>query len=78
MSSTLSTAVSNQRPVALDYPDCPAEYQLSSSAAVLCVMWVQLSQLETAVGTVPQNALGYIPVTCQFSEFESKIFIFYL
>ena len=71
--STLSTPVSNQRPIALDYPDCPAEYKLSSSAAVLCVMWVQLAQLETAVGTVPQNGFGYIPVTCQFSDFDSKI-----
>ena len=69
--SPITTPLYNQRPVHLDYPDCPAEYKVSSSAAVLCVMWIQLSQLETAVGTAPQNAFGFIPVTCQFSQFES-------
>ena len=71
--TTTTTTTWSSRPVAvIDYSDCPAEYQSSSSAAVLCVMWVELAELEQSVGTIPQNGLGYIPVTCQFSEFESK------
>ena len=68
-----TTTTWTSRPVAvIDYSDCPAEYQSSSSAAVLCVMWVELAELEQSVGTIPQNGQGYIPVTCQFSDFESK------
>ena len=51
---------------------CPAEYQASASATVLCVMWVELTELEQNVGTIPQNGLGYIPISCQFSQYEGK------
>ena len=59
---------------------CPAEYQASASATVLCVMWVELTELEQNVGTIPQNGLGYIPITCQFSQYEgrfSDLFLMY-
>ena len=72
--TTTTTSTWSSRPVAVvDYSDCPADYQSSSSAAVLCVMWVELAELEQSVGSIPQNGLGYIPVTCQFSDYDSKL-----
>ena len=73
--STTTTTTTTLRPVAVDFPDCPAEYHGTSTAAVLCVMWVELSELEQSVGTIPQSGLGYIPVTCQFRDHESMLSI---
>ena len=71
--TTTTTTTTSVRPVSVDYTECPAQYQSSVSASVLCVMWVELAELEQNVGTIPQNGLGFIPITCQFTDFESKI-----
>ena len=72
--TSTSTIPMNTRPVALEqYPGCPAKYQSSSNAMVLCVMWVELNELEQNVGSIPQNGLGYIPVTCQFSQYQGRM-----
>ena len=61
------TSVGWVNPVAVEYPGCPAEYHASTSAMVLCVMWVELAELENAVGTIPQNGqIAVYNIMCFF------------